>query len=707
VTAVIRETGRNEEDYSAALVSGHVLDEPRVAHLQLYAVGWQKSGSSIMTMALSKGMETSAELEAVQQCCCNGVKCAEVGHPGQMSYLPRATCVNDTNLSAPLFGDDMSHYARTCARQLRAGVVKSDDMIWQIDSLMHHVRSLPAHASGAGIQFIYYVRHPLFNIRSLLAWCAETGEQCETRMRDQVSRSNNTLFLRIYTNRQGDALAATPVKLASTWRDAARVYLRDPSRFAAVLRYEDFMRDPVQQASRVLGAARDAFVANMAEALSREDTTNDARVRGMVTEAAQRRVDPLHINKDALQQAIRTEHPATEQRTYDHDAATLFDDDTTKKILAKCADEMHRLGYTSTGVDDNWVEPLPSLVSKSAEPSSEDASTPGGILSWYNFDGMPRAVPTDRGGTSNTNVSADKVCRPLLVTPWGKKPGYTLDSTESSVGKWPTHYAHVMRNWLPRLLECTAESPPCALHVPSATQSLYGGMIDFFLPGTKMVDDPTNAVSCPTSNLKADEMCSFARANRTGTPLHISSAFSNWCNESMPDVVFVDRGKGSGESDDKHFGTGVSRRSTVNADAAFDAIAELARGRGLRAERVMFESMPFREQMRKVCRARMIVLQHGAAMMNFFATHGAGTRVMVQWPPWDGFPGSPTSLWTKEECDLFGANAVHDVWSTQGHVVRNTCPSCKGSNLHMHAETVLDVNSLVEDATRALNWLDK
>jgi hypothetical protein len=207
-----------------------------VSPYQIYAVGLQKSGSSIMIAAIGEGLHVDYNTEAILSCCCEGGAAAEEMEDTSMypSHYARQTCVNDENLAAPLFCGDTRRYAKLCAPSLQQStVLKADDMLWQVHELIDYFWSLPPHAPTSGMQFIFYVRHPLFNIRSLLAWCAPAIGECGPSLRDEEERGrNNTLYRRVFSDRSG-AIAASPLELARTWKRAANVYLRAPSSFAA------------------------------------------------------------------------------------------------------------------------------------------------------------------------------------------------------------------------------------------------------------------------------------------------------------------------------------------------------------------------------------------------------------------------------------------------------------------------------------------
>jgi len=332
----------------SALLPPHAatsLQALAVAPYQLFATGLQKSGSSIMTAALGKGLGVPFETEAVTSCCCAGGT-GVVWNDDYPSGFARQECVNDADIAGPLFGDNPSRYLSTCASQLNATVVKADDMVWQIDSIMQHFFSLPASSPAAGMQFLFYVRHPLFNIRSLLAWCAPTIDECGPSMQAEAAEgSNNTLYRRIFVDRHTRDPATRPVELATVWKEAANVYLRKPSRFAAVLRFEDFLRDPVVQVERVHSTAHAAW-------------------RRSGTAVGADALAPA-VDGDAVRSLV-AEDQETPAGDFDHDVAAdeLFDTSTTSAILAMCAEEMARFGYTRTGADYSWSAVRPALSAR-------------------------------------------------------------------------------------------------------------------------------------------------------------------------------------------------------------------------------------------------------------------------------------------------------------------------------------------------------
>ena len=316
------------------------------APMQVFALGWQKSGSTIMTTLLGHGLNVSYITEAVETCCCAGIECASTDD----GSFARQQCTDQHRLMGPLWGGDIGRYAAACAAELAAPILKADDMIWQFDDLYRHVRSLPLSAPTAGIQFVFFVRHPFYNIRSLLAWCAPRPEECRGRVEHwRREGNNNRLFLRIYADQRDDSIAAEPVTLARAWKAAANVYLSDPSRFATVMRYEDMLKEPGQSAASTIEAAYASWYRRQAGMYPETHISwpriNQTAVR-LIRKGLDRRPD---------------DQEGTPHGDYDHTvgAASLFDENVTDAVMKICSEEMRLLGYTRWGVDAAW---RPTLV---------------------------------------------------------------------------------------------------------------------------------------------------------------------------------------------------------------------------------------------------------------------------------------------------------------------------------------------------------
>ena len=198
--------------------------------LRVYAVGLQKCGSTLMTHVLANAFNVSVQDEAARNCCCERVPHSCDRADASSSGFQAAECVDASQLVAPLFNNDPDRYMSQCSVQLEASIVKADDMLWQVHSLMERMAQPlpPALRHLAGTQFIFYVRHPLFNVRSQLAWCAPLLEGCAPALSDLVrDGSNNTLYLRVFADRATGAVTADPVRLAANWKAGTRA--REPS----------------------------------------------------------------------------------------------------------------------------------------------------------------------------------------------------------------------------------------------------------------------------------------------------------------------------------------------------------------------------------------------------------------------------------------------------------------------------------------------
>ena len=318
--------------------------------MQIFAVGWQHSGSTLMSEVISKAMDVSVEVEALENCCCNGDKCPQP-HTRQLctdsSFLDGPLTNSDNSTSYfDLFGGNMSRYYESCAASLNHAVVKADDMLWQFDALYDYVHSLPRGAPAWSTQFIFFVRHPLPNIRSLLAWCTPAGgkdgdrtwRSCEESLREKrVRESNNTLLMRIYTEPRSGKLAGTPAALARLWVAGVQTYLANPRHFAALLRYEDVIADPVKEARRAISAARAAYAGSWPPARSEIKATS--------------------VNATAVHEIFA--HQFNQPGGYDHEVGDgdLFDDAITDEVISICKMEMRKLGYTREGISSvPWTE---------------------------------------------------------------------------------------------------------------------------------------------------------------------------------------------------------------------------------------------------------------------------------------------------------------------------------------------------------------
>jgi len=308
---------------SLSSVDGTSSEAP--AAPRVYMVGLQKSGSTVMAAALSAGLGLESSLEAATSCCCSGVECV-----GEM----HRECVDANRLTAPLFNGSAAQYYSWCTAQLQPRVTKADDMLWQVGSLMDYTSALPAGAQGYRTQYVFLVRHPLYNIASLLAWCEQPDMTCDEHMRDKrANNGTNALFYRIFALPETGEIAANARELAKVWKAAARVYLDNPTRFAARLRYEDFVGRPAAELERV-----------------RDTLQRDSAVRWSLAPSASRLASLDHA---AIARSMGGDY--TYVGDYDHhggDGDELFDEKTASAIVELCKEEMAALGYTSKYITD-------------------------------------------------------------------------------------------------------------------------------------------------------------------------------------------------------------------------------------------------------------------------------------------------------------------------------------------------------------------
>ena len=313
-----------------ALEPPAALEPLSMLGLKIYAFGLQKSGSTVMTVALAAGMGVTLNTESVQACCC-GQDTSCYGN------LTAQECADHHNIVAPLFGGSAETYVRQCGDHLRRTMLhKADDMIWQADSLMNGLGT----ALGVDMQYVYLVRHPLYNIRSLLSWCAPNIGDCPQTLQAELDRGGgNALYLRIFSKEGDDGtaqLAATPLGLAETWKRAAQVYLNRNTRFASILRYEDVLTDPVLALTRV------------------SDAIYKRHFGDSMTAAAK-------LNATAIMTSLTGGNLTDEVGDYEHDDyVNLFSESVTEQILTICAPEMEALGYTRDGIalNEDWRQRL-------------------------------------------------------------------------------------------------------------------------------------------------------------------------------------------------------------------------------------------------------------------------------------------------------------------------------------------------------------
>jgi len=175
---------------------------------------------------------------------------------------------------------------------------------------------------------------------------------------------------------------------------------------------------------------------------------------------------------------------------------------------------------------------------------------------------------------------------------------------------YPSHYSHLLRNWLPRLWECQEAFPGVtSLFVPEKLHKLIGPIAARY----GMTVTVVKGVECPTRV-------------PTFPPDYYFDMFSNASlKASLPcksaDVVLVHR-------EASHLG----RRHMANSNSVRQTVVAFARRHQLTFEAVLFEQYNFTEQQRKVCSTRLVVAQHGAGVGNALFSH-VRPAVVLELPP--------------------------------------------------------------------------
>lgn len=204
---------------------------------------------------------------------------------------------------------------------------------------------------------------------------------------------------------------------------------------------------------------------------------------------------------------------------------------------------------------------------------------------------------------------------------------------------YPTHYSHLLRNWLPRLWECQGDFPQeRALFVPKKLVPLYADIVARY----GMTITQEKGVECafhiparppsyffdmfadPARNLRAEQGCTSS------------------------DVVLVLRTSKRAER----------RRSIANPGTVAEVVGTFARQKNLSFEVVSFEDYAFAEQLRKVCTTRLLIGQHGAGIGNALWSYRR-PMVVLELPP--TLPG----WWSGLLAPRYGFTYYHDV--SEGH----------------------------------------
>lgn len=186
---------------------------------------------------------------------------------------------------------------------------------------------------------------------------------------------------------------------------------------------------------------------------------------------------------------------------------------------------------------------------------------------------------------------------------------------------YPSHYSHLLRNWLPRLWECQAELPEeAALYVPSSLHGLYSGIASRYGMVLSAVPGRECATQIPI------------RAPSFYFDLFTAASVKASLPCASADVVLVQR-----EAAHR------SRRAFSNPAVFVGTVRDFCEANGLSFEAVLFEKLPFAEQQRKVCSTKLLVAQHGAGIGNALFSH-VRPMVVIELPPglrqwWGGLLG--------------------------------------------------------------------
>jgi len=225
---------------------------------QLWALGLQKTGSTIMSTTIAAALHAGLNEEAVAQCCCKGS--LDENCNAQTPFSP-SECLSIGDIGGSLFGGNMATFVSTCGVR-RCDVIKADDLIWDLPRL--HIE-LTMHERVAP-RILFFVRHPVHNIRALLAWCTEDDRKwddadsaaaaCTAKLQRlrRVQPNQDIMWQRPFLA-PGNKIATTAVDIARMWQRAVHVYLDHKDKFVGVMRLEDFSADPVHETRRAIKLA--------------------------------------------------------------------------------------------------------------------------------------------------------------------------------------------------------------------------------------------------------------------------------------------------------------------------------------------------------------------------------------------------------------------------------------------------------------------
>lgn len=180
---------------------------------------------------------------------------------------------------------------------------------------------------------------------------------------------------------------------------------------------------------------------------------------------------------------------------------------------------------------------------------------------------------------------------------------------------YPTHWSHVMRNWLPRLWACREQqASTCSrLYVPDEIHPLYESLAASH--GLELVGDAELSSTLNVTCTLQQDSSSYWRLYRR------FSHFAPSCESA--DIVLVQRD--SNESSN-------GRRSIVNSEEVWQAVRTFAKARGLQAAEARFDALSLAEQRQLVCSTRLLVAQHGAGEGHVLWT-SADQPALLELPP--------------------------------------------------------------------------
>ena len=287
-----------------------------------------------------------------------------------------------------------------------------------------------------------------------------------------------------------------------------------------------------------------------------------------------------------------------------------------------------------------------------------------------------------------------------MMRPGCSRPTLYVESIPDRGGtqlmNMPTHFSHLLRDWLPRFWACQQRlaAPDGPLFVPTMAQPLYREVVEAFAPGTRLTDELSQcAVNC-THRAPDEEYWRAYREQRNNT--------GQRC-QSSADVVLALRGtdprmEAARRTLPKRKGaSGAGRRTIANEDATWAVVRRFAARHGLTSERARYEELPFAQQRRATCRAIIHVCQHGGAIGHTLWS-SAQRPVVVQLPPW----GHARAWWD----GILDANGVRVLMSEGHHVVplynhTSTKRRRDGDESSMGA-VLVDPSRLDSDLERAL-----